>query len=87
MGSGGMFRVGDGRVGWERWFRGRQRSSGDDVFYISCRTAGELLNVSAMQASRWFFLLDTEGIIKTVQKGGTAKNPRKASRYKYIAEN
>ena len=33
---------------------------------------------------RWFFLLESDGVVKLVEKGGTAERPRKASRYKYL---
>jgi hypothetical protein len=63
-----------------------QRSAGDNPFFLSARTAGKLLKVSAMQANRWFFLLQTDGILKLVSKGGTAEAVRKASRYRYVAK-
>ena len=62
-----------------------QRAAGNNPFYLATRTAGKLLKISPMQASRWFYLLETDNILKVVAKGGTAENPRKASRYRYIA--
>jgi hypothetical protein len=61
-----------------------QRSDGQKTFFVSCRKAAELLKTSPMTISRWFFLLESDGIVKTIEKGGTAQNPRKASRYKYL---
>ena len=63
-----------------------QRAAGENPFFLSARTAGRLLNVSPMQASRWFFLLQSDGILKLVSKGGTAETVRQASRYRYIAK-
>ncbi len=61
-----------------------QRATGDNPFYLSARTAGRLLKVSPMSANRWLFLLESDGIIKVIRKGGTAQTARKATRYKYI---
>jgi hypothetical protein len=61
-----------------------QRAAGDGVFFISCRKAGELLGVSQAQAGRWLWLLNHDGIIRTIQKGGTAKSARRATRYRYM---
>ena len=63
-----------------------QRAAGQNPFYLSVRTASKLLNISAMQASRWLFLLQSDGIVKLVCKGGTAETVRKASRYRYIVK-
>ena len=62
-----------------------QRAAGNKPFFLSVRTAGRLLNIAPMTASRWFFLLQSDGIIKVVTKGGTAQTVRQASRYGYIA--
>ena len=62
-----------------------QRAAGNNPFYLSVRTAGKLLKVSPMQANRWLFLLVSDGILKIVAKGGTAKTVRKATRFRYIA--
>jgi len=61
-----------------------QKEENQDNFYVSCRTAARYFNVKPMTISRWFFLLEQDGIIKVIVKGGTKKNPRKATRYKYI---
>ena len=62
-----------------------QRAAGESPFFLSARTASKLLKIAPMTASRWFFLLETDGILRVVAKGGTSENPRKASRYRYIA--
>jgi len=56
----------------------------DGCFYLATRAAGELLHVSPMTISRWLFLLEHDGLIRTVEKGGTPENPRKASRFVYL---
>ncbi len=56
---------------------------GDGPFFLSTRTAGRLLGVHHTTAWRGLFLLETDGWIKTIEKGGTDKNPRKATRYSY----
>lgn len=61
-----------------------QRTGGQDSFFVSCRKAAEILHTSSMTISRWFFLLESDGIVKTIEKGGTARNPRNASRYQYL---
>jgi hypothetical protein len=62
-----------------------QRAAGNNPFFLATRTAGKLLKISPMQASRWLYLLETDNILKVVVKGGTAENPRKATRFRYIA--
>ena len=46
-----------------------QKNAGEDVFYLGTRTAGKLLKVSHKTTSRWFFLLENDGFIKTIRKG------------------
>ena len=62
-----------------------QRAAGNNPFFLSVRTAGKLLGVSHMQVSRWFFLMEADGILKVVVKGGTAESPRNATRFRYVA--
>jgi len=61
-----------------------QRAAGQNPFFLSVRTAGKLLNISPMQASRWFFLLESDGILRVVSKGGTPETVRQATRYRYV---
>jgi hypothetical protein len=63
-----------------------QRAAGSEPFFLSARTAGKLLKISAMQANRWLFLLQSDGILTLVCKGGTAETVRQASRYRYVAD-
>jgi hypothetical protein len=57
---------------------------GDGVFFLACRTAGEQLGVSHSIAADLLVILQAEKIIRLVRKGGTAENPREASRFRYI---
>ncbi|OHB54868.1 MAG: hypothetical protein A2Y12_05505 [Planctomycetes bacterium GWF2_42_9] len=59
-----------------------QRLSGEEPFYLATRPAGKYLEVSAMQASRYLFLLCMEKVLIEVKKGAGSK----ASRYRYIAK-
>ena len=62
-----------------------QRAAGENPFFLTVRTAGRLLDVAPMTISRWLFLLETDELIQTIEKGGTKENPRKATRFRYIA--
>jgi len=59
-----------------------QRGAGEHPFYLSCRTAGGLLEVTAMTAYRWLFLLVSDGVLREVEKGGP--KTRKATRFRYL---
>ena len=61
-----------------------QRAAGEHPFFLSCRTTGTLFGVEPMTASRWLFMLEADGILKTVDKGRTGKGARKATRFRYI---
>jgi hypothetical protein len=62
-----------------------QRATGKGrTFFLSCRTAANLLGVRPMTVSRWFFLLETDGILKTVSKGKMTKGGGIATRFRYI---
>jgi hypothetical protein len=63
-----------------------QRAAGVEPFYLSCRTAGRLFSVSHTEAARWFFLLESDRILEVVNKGGTSKNPRNATRFRYLGD-
>lgn len=60
-----------------------QRAAGDGPFYLSCRTAGRLLQVDHTTAWRWLWLLEQERVLNVAEKGSQSK--RRASRYRYIA--
>ncbi len=62
-----------------------QLAAGNNPFYLSARTAGRLLNITPMTANRWLFLLQSDGILALISKGGTAETARQASRYRYVA--
>lgn len=61
-----------------------QRATGSAPFYLSCRTAGNLLGVEHSTAWRWLFLFTVDGILEIVSRGSQASH--KASRFKYLAE-
>lgn len=61
-----------------------QSTNGDKPFYLDCRTAGELLGVSHVQAWRWLRDLADEGILTLVSSG--SKQKRKANEYKYVGD-
>jgi hypothetical protein len=63
-----------------------QRAAGGQPFYLSCRTAGRLFSVSHTEAARWFFLLESDGILRVVTKGGTHEDPRNATRFRYLGD-
>lgn len=58
-----------------------QRGAGDGPFYLSCRTAGQLVEVDHATANRWLFLLVSDQVLELVEKG--SRDRRRASRYRY----
>ena len=63
-----------------------QKIVGDGPFFLSIRTAGRLLKVHHATAGRGLFLLEADGWIKTIEKGGTEKNPFRATRFRYTGK-
>jgi len=61
-----------------------QRDAGAGPFYLSCRTAGRLLNVEHTTAARWLYLLVQSGILIEVEKGSQRHN--RATRYRYVRQ-
>lgn len=61
-----------------------QRKAGPEPFFLSLRTAGELLNVHHSQPGRWMQTLEENKVIQ-LQTPGDIRT-RKASRYLFIAE-
>lgn len=61
-----------------------QNRTGNQAFFLSCRTAGRLLEVSHMQANRWLFLLEHDGILSVVERG--TQSPQRATRYRYSGD-
>ena len=62
-----------------------QRHAGDGPFFLGCRTAGRLLDVDHATASRWLFLLKSEGVLLESEKGGKGRGRYRATRYRYVA--
>ena len=58
-----------------------QRASGDGPFFLSCRTAGELLGLDHNTAWRRLGMLVSDDLIQTVEPGTKTK----ATRYRYVA--
>jgi len=56
--------------------------SGNGVFYLSCRSAGDVLGASRFQANNWLFLLDHDGVVKQLNKGSRWL----AAEYRYLAD-
>jgi len=63
-----------------------QRAAGDGPIFLSCRKAGELLGLSPAQAGRWLWLLNHDDILRTLEKGGQAGTPRRATRFRYLGD-
>jgi hypothetical protein len=61
-----------------------QRSAGSNPFFLSCRTAGRLLDVDHSTAWRWLFLLVAEGVLRVAVQGGNVS--QKATRYQYLGD-
>lgn len=59
-----------------------QRAAGDDPFFLSCRSAGELIGVDRMRACRWLALLVHDGVIAIALQGTT----RRATRYFHLKD-
>ena len=58
-----------------------QIASGEQPFFLSCRTAGGLLGVTHVHAWRWLALLQAQKVIVPVGEADRAR--RKAQRYRY----
>ena len=68
-----------------------QQAAGVEPFYLSCRTAAELLDVRNKQggfdhvkAWRWLLLLAHDGIVAATEKGNQSKH--RATRYRYTGD-
>lgn len=55
-----------------------------EPFFLSCRVAGELLNVSHTTANKWLYLLADDEVLFEVEKGSQAG--RRASRFRYCGD-
>jgi hypothetical protein len=60
------------------------REAKGGTFFLSCRTAGKLLEVPHFQANRWLFLLDHDKVVRQVNKGDRGK--RQAAEYQWTGE-
>ena len=63
-----------------------QQDAGDSPFYLGCRTAGRLLDVDHTTAWRWLFLLQSDGLLTLVERGGQTGSRYRATRYRYVAK-
>jgi hypothetical protein len=61
-----------------------QHMAGDEPFYLSCRKAAELLNVSHVHAARFLNLLVREKLMSVIESGSAKTN--RASRYQFAAK-
>ncbi|QDT10199.1 bifunctional DNA primase/polymerase [Planctomycetes bacterium K23_9] len=61
-----------------------QRVAGDQPFYLSTHTPGELFDLKPMQCWRWLDLFVRLGKLTKVETGSLAK--RRATRFRYIAD-
>lgn len=61
-----------------------QRACGTGPFFLSTRTAGHLLGITHVTASRWLRGLRHDGILELVSRGSCSD--RRASRYRYLGK-
>jgi len=59
-----------------------QRRANRKPFYLSCRTAGDLVDIDHQTAARWLRMFVVDGILKETSKGSIKGH--KASEYQYI---
>ena len=58
-----------------------QQHAGEQEFFLSCRSAARLLEVSHVQAARFLKLLDRKGVTRIVEAGSPQTN--RATRYRF----
>jgi hypothetical protein len=58
-----------------------QQLAGDKEFFLSCRSAAKLLEVSHVQTARFLRLLARKGVLKVVEAG--SPNTNRATRYRF----
>ena len=61
-----------------------QRATGDDAFYLSCRTAAGMLDVEFKTANRWLRLLEMDEVLKVTKRG--KQGSFKANRFRYLGQ-
>ena len=59
-----------------------QHVAGDEPFYLTCRTAGDLLGISYKLANKWTRLLAHDRVLELVERGKVGR----ASRYRYLGD-
>lgn len=62
-----------------------QELKGREPFHLSCRKAGELLDIPKDEANALLHVLANEGILKLVAKGSISARGKLASRWRFIA--
>lgn len=64
-----------------------QRNTGDQPFFLSCRTAGKLLHVDHIKVWRWLSGLKLDGVLQEVSRGDGKKKGGgyRATRFFYVA--
>jgi len=71
-----------------RWLvalcRQLQREKGNSPFFLAARAAADVLKIHHATVSRWLKVLQADGVLKLVSKGG--HDQHKASEYRYIAD-
>jgi hypothetical protein len=61
-----------------------QNEQGDAPFFLSCRTAGKLLDISYHEANLWLSGLVLNGTLKVTEKG--VPGGKRATRYRFVAQ-
>ena len=61
-----------------------QQESESDTFFLSCRTAGNLVEVEFPKANKWLRVLPKFGILELVKQGQL--EGRKANEYRYLGD-
>ena len=61
-----------------------QEVHGDEPFFLAVRTGAALLDTAPGNVGQWLKLLEIDGWIETVTKGGTVQNPRRATRFRFL---
>jgi Bifunctional DNA primase/polymerase, N-terminal len=59
-----------------------QQLAGPEPFYLACRTAGEVLGINHVLASKWLRQLERDNILEITKRG----TQNRASRYRYLKD-
>lgn len=57
-----------------------QHNAGAAPFYLTCRTAGQLLGISHVVANKWLHLLERDELLEITERG----SQKRATRYRYL---